>query len=77
MKIKVLYVGYLDIQGVALGSEEEVAAGTTIGDWLTAHGITEEHQKYVTPFVNGQKRRPEATLQADDEIFLLVPLGGG
>lgn len=76
-KIKLEFVGYLGIKGVKSGSYIQVEEGTTITDLLTRYGVKEEHQQYIIPWVNGRNLTLSYVLQANDSLYLLLPIGGG
>jgi hypothetical protein len=39
--------------------------------------VRPSHQKYVVPFVNGEKQRLPSKLHDNDQVFLSLPIGGG
>lgn len=77
MKIKIEFVGYLDIKGVKDNSWINVEDSISISQLLIRHGISLEHQKYIIIVVN-KKIQPLSYIICDkDELFLHLPVGGG
>ena len=77
MKIKLSFVGYLELKGVKNGDVLELDEGTTVADLLTQHNIRKEHQRHIIPIVNAEENRLSYTLQEADELTLFLPVGGG
>lgn len=77
MQIKVSFVGYLKVDGVQSGSRIAVDDGTTVADLLAKFRVSPQHQRFVVPVVNGREQRRSYVLQADDELSLFLPVGGG
>ncbi|GEM_PF-443599 len=77
MKIHVEFAAVLDLKGVTNGAELDVPHGTTPADLLTTFHVRPEHQKYVTPFVNGTRMKLSHPLKEGDRLFLSLPVGGG
>ena len=77
MRIKLSFVGFLDIDGVRSGDVIDAAEGSTVADLLTAHGIKPHHQRFVIAAVNGEKKPAACVLHDGDELLLLLPAGGG
>ncbi|MBN1269342.1 MAG: MoaD/ThiS family protein [Kiritimatiellae bacterium] len=77
MKVRLSFVGYLKIDGVASGGTVSVAANTTIADLLTRHNVRPEHQRYITAAVNGEEKKLSHVLKDGDDLALFMPIGGG
>ena len=77
MNILLEYTAVLDVQGVPSGSRLELPEGAGVADVLNLLRVRKEHQKYVVPFVNGEKKRLEDTLRDGDTLMLSLPIGGG
>jgi hypothetical protein len=77
MKICVEFTALLDLEGVTNGAELDVPHGTTPADLLTRFHVRPEHQKFVTPFVNGARMKSSHPLKENDRLFLSLPVGGG
>jgi hypothetical protein len=77
MKIRVEFTAVLDLKGVINGAELDLPHATTPGDLLTKFHVRPEHQKYVTPFVNGTRMKLSHPLKDGDRLFLSLPVGGG
>ena len=77
MKIRLEFPAVLDLKGMVSGQVVRLAAGSTVGDLLNHLKVEREHQKYVIPFVNGEKKRSSSKLRESDRVFLSLPIGGG
>ena len=77
MKIKIGFVGYLDVTGIRNNSEISVAGGTSVAGVLGRCGISLQYQDYIEPYVNGAKQKLSYVLQEGDELYLFLPVGGG
>ena len=77
MKIHIEYAALLELQGAANGAALEVPEGSTPADLLTQFKVRPEHQKFVIPFVNNEKKKLSAKLKDNDRLFLSLPVGGG
>jgi sulfur carrier protein ThiS len=77
MRIRLSYVGYLKIDGVENDSDVEVGDDMSLEDFLTQHGVREEHQKFITPMVNGAEKKLSYVLRDGDNLTLFLPVGGG
>jgi hypothetical protein len=51
--------------------------GAAITDVLNLLLVKKDHQKYVVPFVNGDKKRLTDKLHDGDKLTLSLPVGGG
>jgi hypothetical protein len=67
----------LDAKGGPSGSEMDLPDGTVVSDVLDLLLVKKDHQKYVVPFVNGDKKRLTDKLRDGDKLTLSLPVGGG
>ncbi len=77
MKVRIHYSAHLNINGLENGASVDVTSGTTVSDLLSAYRMTDEHKKFITVAVNGEKKSPSCVLNDGDSLFLLLPVGGG
>ncbi|MFH0954232.1 MAG: MoaD/ThiS family protein [Verrucomicrobiota bacterium] len=77
MRIHLEFAAVMDLKGAASGQALELAGGSTIADLMNHLKVKPQHQKFVVPFVNGEKKRPSAPLHENDRVFLSLPIGGG
>lgn len=77
MKILLEYTAVLDAKGVSSGSAMDLPDGATVKDVLDILLVKKDHQKYVVPFVNGDKKRLADKLRGGDKLTLSLPVGGG
>jgi hypothetical protein len=77
MKILLEYTAVLDAKGVSSGSLVDLRDGAAITDVLDLLLVKKDHQKYVVPFVNGEKKRLADKLRDGDKLTLSLPVGGG
>ena len=77
MKILLEYTAVLDAKGVSSGSVMDLPDGTIVTDVLDLLCVKKDHQKYVVPFVNGDKKRLTDILLDGDKLTLSLPVGGG
>ncbi|MDA3872282.1 MAG: hypothetical protein PF551_08065 [Candidatus Marinimicrobia bacterium] len=77
MKIKVKFVGYLNIKGVKDNSWINIEDSKSISQLLINHGISLENQKYITATVNKKSQSLSYVFCDNDELFLHLPVGGG
>jgi hypothetical protein len=77
MKILLEYTAVLDAKGAASGSHVDLPDGAVVSDVLDLLHVKKDHQKYVVPFVNGDKKRLTDTLRDGDQLTLSLPVGGG
>ena len=77
MKILLEYTAVLDAKGVPSGSVMDLPDGTIVTDVLDLLCVKKDHQKYVVPFVNGDKKRLTDKLRDGDKLTLSLPVGGG
>ena len=77
MKIKIGFVGYLDVRGIRNNAVVELAENTSIEDVLVRCGIEPRHRGYVMPYVNGERQKLTYLLQDADSLYLFLPVGGG
>ena len=77
MKIEVASTGLLHIEGLEKEGFVELAAGATVTDLLNIIKIQQDHQRFVTAFVNGEEKNRSAVLRNGDKVTLLLPIGGG
>ena len=77
MKIEVASTGLLHIEGLEKEGFVELEAGATVTDLLNIIKIQQDHQRFVTAFVNGEEKNRSAVLRNGDKVTLLLPIGGG
>ena len=77
MKIHLEYTAVLDARGASSGSTLDLPNGTVVADVLDLLHVKKDHQRYVVPFVNGDKKRLNDTLRDGDKLILSLPVGGG
>jgi len=77
MKIQLTYVGYLKFPGVESGGSVDIDAGSTIGDLLTRYGIPSAQQRFLTTFVNDEPAELSTALQDNDDLAVIIQVGGG
>jgi hypothetical protein len=76
MKIKLSYVGWLKLP-VKTGSVVEIAEGATVSDVMTSFHIPKHQQRHITPFVNDEEQKPSFVLRENDDLMLVIAIGGG
>lgn len=77
MKVKVELLGLLHIKGIKNNSYIEVKEGSTISDLYNELNILKDHQKFITPFINGIEVRKSTTIKDGDTVKIFLPTGGG
>jgi hypothetical protein len=77
MRVHVSYVGYLSLEGVQNGGSVVLEDRTTIEEFLDRCGMKKEHQRFVIPMVNGERKDLSHTLEENDSLFLHLAAGGG
>lgn len=77
MKVLLEYTAVLDAKGVSSGSVIDLPDGAVVTDVLDLLHVKKDHQKYVVPFVNGDKKRLADKLHDGDKLTLSLPVGGG
>lgn len=77
MKIKVSYVGFLQLEGIKNNSTIEIDESSTVIDLLNRCNVRENHQRFIVPIVNGKQKALSCVLEPDDDLFLHLPMGGG
>jgi sulfur carrier protein ThiS len=77
MKIQVECTGLLHIAGLGKNGKIEVNEGATIEELLNQLKVQRDHQKFVTAFINGEERNRLTPLHDNDNVTLLLPIGGG
>ncbi len=75
--IQIKYVGKSDVFNLKNGETLQIQEGTTISDVLDGLKVQKTIQKLVVPSVNGEHQGISYVLQANDELDLFLPLGGG
>ena len=76
IKVQIHLMGPVDVN-IANGDFVAVKAGSNLSDLLTQVGIRAEHKKFVIATVNDKKETLYYMLKNNDEIKLLLPVGGG
>lgn len=77
MKVKIELLGLLHLKGVKNNSFIEINDGSTISDLFNQLNILKDHQKFVTPFINGNEVRKSTTINDGDTVKIFLPTGGG
>lgn len=77
MKIKLTYVGWLQFKGVKSGSIIDVDEDSTINDLMARYDIPRQQRRFITPFVNEREEKLGYLLQPDDEVTMVIAIGGG
>ncbi len=77
MKIKIGFVGFLNIKDVENNSWIDIENSLTISQLLVNHGISILNQKFMFATVNKTSQPLTYILQDKDELFLHLPVGGG
>ena len=77
MKIKIELLGLLHLKGVTNNSVVVVKEGSTISDLYNQLNILKDHQKFITPFINGSEVRKSTTINDGDTVKIFLPTGGG
>lgn len=77
MKVKIELLGLLHLKGITNNSFLEVKEGSTISDLFNQLNILKDHQKFVTPFINGSEVRKSTTIKDGDTVKIFLPTGGG
>ena len=77
MKIKIGYVGYLDIDNVTNNSWLEISEPISISQLLNNLDFPSNKQKFIVPTINSETVKLSYKLQDKDELFLYLPVGGG
>jgi sulfur carrier protein ThiS len=77
MKVKIELLGLLHLKGVTNNSFVEVKEGSTISDLYNQLNILKDHQKFITPFINGSEVRKSTTINNGDIVKIFLPTGGG
>jgi len=77
MKVKVEIVGLLHIPGFKNNSSIEVPPNTSISGLYNELKIMRDHQKFITPFINGVEVKKGAEIKDGDTVKFFLPTGGG
>lgn len=77
IKIKVSYIGVLDIRDVENNSIIDVDEGATVKEVLGLLGVKPMHVKYVITTVNDETKKSSYVLHNNDHLSLFLPIGGG
>jgi molybdopterin converting factor small subunit len=77
MKVKIELLGLVHLKGVKNNSLIEVKEGSTIADLYDELKILKDHQKFITPFINGTEVRKSSELNDGDTVKIFLPTGGG
>jgi molybdopterin converting factor small subunit len=77
MKVKIELLGLLHLKGVKNNSFVVVKDGSTISDLYNQLNILNDHQKFITPFINGNEVRKSTTINDGDTVKIFLPTGGG
>lgn len=77
MKVRLSYTGYLKLAGVESGAVLDVEDGSTLGDLLARCGVAREQQRFLRLFANEEKVDSSYALRDDDELTVIMQIGGG
>jgi len=66
MKVRIKYSAHLNINGLDNGSSIDVAPGTTVFDFLSSYKVRDDHKKFITVAVNGEKKSLSYALKNND-----------
>ena len=77
MKIYIEWIGLLHINGIKNKSFIELKDGSSISSLYDQIKIRKEHQKFISCFVNGSKKKMFSVLNDGDKVKLFLPTGGG
>ena len=77
MKVQIEYTAVLAAKGASSGDTLDMPDGVAVTDVLDFLHVRKDHQKYVVPFVNGDKKRLTDKLRDGDKLVLSLPVGGG
>jgi len=77
MRVRIRYSAHLNINGLENGVAVDVESGTTVSALLSSYRVRGDHKKFITAAVNGEKKSLSYTLNDNDFLFLLLPVGGG
>jgi len=77
MKVKIELLGLLHLKGIKNNSFIEIKDGSTVSDLYNELKILKDHQKFVTPFLNGNEVRKGTIINDGDTIKIFLPTGGG
>ena len=77
MKVKIELLGLLHLKGIKNNSFVEVKDDSTISDLYNELNILKDHQKFVTPFINGSEVRKSTIIHDGDTVKIFLPTGGG
>jgi molybdopterin converting factor small subunit len=77
MKIKIFALGAIPVEGTDESGYLELAPHTTVRQLLQRADLDEEVREHLPVIVNGKLAGLGDTLQAGDEITLVLPPTGG
>ncbi len=77
MKIKIEFVGFLNIKSVKNNTWINVENSLSISQLLINHGIPKLNQKFIFATISKISQPLTYILQDKDELFLYLPVGGG
>jgi molybdopterin converting factor small subunit len=77
MKIKIEILGLLHIPGFKNNSYVEISESSTIAELYSELKIMRDHQKFITPFINGVEVKKGAQIKDGDTVKFFLPTGGG
>jgi hypothetical protein len=77
MRIKISYSPILKIDTVQSGSDFEIDEGTSVSDLLRSCNVSDMHQRFIQIYVNGEQERLSYEFRDNDDLNLILPLGGG
>ena len=77
MKIRLSYTGYLKLEGVKNGEIIDIPEGFTVSDVMTKYKIPEQQQRFLKVFLNDQEAKLTQELKSNDDLLLIIQVGGG
>jgi sulfur carrier protein ThiS len=77
MHVRVSFNAFLRPAGIKSGDIVEVAEGTTVTQLMSRLEIRPDHHRFVRPMINGEEQNIHTVLKPNDDIMLLLPIGGG
>lgn len=77
MKVKIELLGLLHLKGIKNNSFVELNEGSSVADLYNQLNILRDHQKFITPYINGNEVRKSTTINDGDIIKIFLPTGGG
>jgi molybdopterin converting factor small subunit len=77
MKVKIEIVGLLHIPGFKNYSYVEIPENSNITGLYGELKIMRDHQKFITPYINGIEVKKGTQIKDGDTVKFFLPTGGG